>query len=47
MEMLYLNHVAGLFPEQTIEYDPKQGKIVNLEEANRWLSRPRREAWEL
>jgi hypothetical protein len=47
MEMLYLSHVAGLFPEQTIEYDPKQGKIVNLDEANRWLSWPRREGWEL
>ncbi len=47
MEMLYLSHVAGLFPEQTIEYDTKQGKNVNLEEANRWLSWPRREGWEL
>ena len=47
MEMLYLSHVAGLFPEQTLEFDPKQGKIVNLEEANRWLSWPRREGWEL
>ena len=47
MEMLYLSHVAGLFPEQTIEFDPKEGKIVNIEEANRWLSFPRREGWEL
>jgi len=47
MEMLYLGHVAGLFPGQTIEYDPKQGKVVNLDEANRWLGWPRREGWEL
>ena len=47
MEMLYLSHVAGLFPEQTLEYDPKQSRIVNLEEANRWLTWPRRENWEL
>ena len=26
---------------------PKQGKIVNRDEANRWLGWPRREGWEL
>jgi len=47
MELLMLGNVATLFPDQTLEYDPKEGKIVNLQEANRWLSRPRRKGWEL
>jgi hypothetical protein len=47
MELLMLGNVATLVPEQTLEYDPKQSKIVNLEEADRWLSWPRREGWEL
>ena len=47
MELLMLGNVATLFPEQTLEYDPKQSKIVNFEEADRWLSWPRREGWEL
>jgi hypothetical protein len=42
-----LGNVATLFPEQTLEYDPKQSKIVNLEKADRRLSWPRREGWEL
>ncbi len=47
MELLYLSQVAGLYPEQTLEYDPRQSRIVNREEANRWLSWPRRAGWEL
>ncbi len=47
MEMLFLSHVAGLFPGQTLEYDARQGRIVNHEDANRRLNWPRREGWEL
>ena len=47
MELLMLGNVATLFPDQTLEYDPKEGKFVNLQEANRWLSPPRRKGWEL
>jgi len=39
MELLFLSHVASLFPKQTLEYDPKRCAIINLEDANRWLSR--------
>lgn len=47
MELLLLSHVASLFPRQTLEYDPKRCAILNLEDANRRLSWPRREGWEL
>ncbi len=42
-----LGNAATLFPEETLEYDPKRCKIVNHEEANRLLRPPRREGWEL
>jgi hypothetical protein len=47
MELLMLGNVATLFPDQTLEYDPKKSKILNVQDANRWLSWPRRKGWEL
>ena len=47
MELLMLGNIATLFPEQTLEYDPRRCKIVNHEEADRLLRPPRREGWGL
>jgi hypothetical protein len=46
MELCLLGNVASLFPEP-LEFDPRQGKILNNEEADRLLFPPRRQGWEL
>jgi len=46
-ELLMLGNLATLFPEETLSYDPLQGRITNKDEANRYLGIEYRPGWQL
>ena len=47
MEMMMLGLVAYRFPGKKLEYDSKAGKITNLPEANKYLTKEYRNDWTL
>ncbi len=46
-EFLMLGDVATRFPGETLEYDPRRGKIINHTEANAKLAYQYRQGWTL
>jgi predicted dehydrogenase len=46
-ELLMLGNVATLFPEETLVYDPAEGRITNKPEANEHLAFDYRKGWTL
>jgi hypothetical protein len=46
-EMLMLGNIATRFPEETLSYDPAQGRITNKAEANEHLGIEYRKGWEI
>ena len=45
-EMVLLGCLATRFPNVALTWDPKQLKVTNHEEANRFVRRERRKGWE-
>jgi len=46
-ELLMLGNIATLFPEETLSYDPAEGRITNKPEANQHLGFEYREGWRI
>jgi hypothetical protein len=46
-ELLMLGNIATIYPEETLAYDPAEGRITNKPEANEHLSFEYREGWTL
>ena len=46
-ELLMLGNIATLYPEETLSYDPSQGRITNKSPANVYLSFEHRNGWGL
>ncbi len=46
-ELLMLGNIATLLPEETLSYDPAEGRITNKDEANRHLGFEYREGWSI
>jgi predicted dehydrogenase len=46
-ETVQLGNVAARFPGETLQWDAKNFRITNLEEANRFLTREYRKGWEV
>ena len=46
-EFTLLGNIATLHPNESIEFDPLAGKIINSTEANRLLTKDYREGWKL
>lgn len=46
-ELLMMGNIATLFPEETLAYDPAEGRITNKPEANARLGFDYREGWSL
>jgi hypothetical protein len=44
-ELLMLGNIATLFPEETLSYDPVEGRITNKAEANEHLTMNYRQGW--
>jgi hypothetical protein len=46
-ELLMLGNIATLFPEETLSYDPAEGRVTNKPEANGHLGFEYREGWSI
>lgn len=46
-EITLLGNVAKKFPGTLINWDGPNMRVTNLEEANEWVKRPRRQGWDL
>jgi len=44
---MMLGLVAYRFPGKKLEYDGKAGKVTNIDEANKYLTKEYREGWTL